>query len=706
MIGSKLAHYTIEEKLGGGGMGVVYRAKDTKLRRQVALKVLHKDRAVSEEARKRFLNEALMAAALHHPNICTVYDFGEEEGLSYISMAYIPGRSIADIVSEGPLAVDRALKIAVQIANALKAAHNHKIIHRDIKGANVIVGDDGRVTILDFGIAKLGGQPTQTGKGETLGTVAYMSPEQATGEVVDPRTDIWSLGVCLYEMLAGELPFKGYHDSAVFYQIVHQDAPSLSDKGVEVPALVETIIEKAMSKQRERRYKRIDEMLDDLERAVGGAEAKRAGEEPSIAILPFMNMSDDAKQTYFCDGIAEEIINALTHVGKIRVVSRTSSFAFRDSKEDARKIGRKLGVQSLLEGSVQKAGNRLRITTQLVDVADGYHLWSERFDRELEDVFAIQDEIARNVVDALKVTLTDTEKAALEKVPTTDMEAYDFYIRGKQHYYGMDKKSLDLARNLFTSAIIRDPNYALAYCGLSDCYSMVLTFHDTDKANVENALTASRRALELDGELAEAHASVGLALSLGGKYEEAEAEFERAIELAPKLFEAYYFYARSRRAQGKLEKAAELFEKAHEVRPEEYEAIILGAGTYRGLDRDDDVRRCFEIGIAAVEKHLEHHPKEARGWYFGAHALHELGDVDKALEWNEKAMQLAPRDPATLYNAACLFSLMGKIDKAFECLNRAVEHGFANRTWTENDPDLDAIRKDPRYEELLKEMPE
>jgi tetratricopeptide (TPR) repeat protein len=235
---------------------------------------------------------------------------------------------------------------------------------------------------------------------------------------------------------------------------------------------------------------------------------------------------------------------------------------------------------------------------------------------------------------------------------------------------------------------------------------MVLTFHDTDKANVENALTASRRALELDSDLAEAHASLGLALSLDGKYEEAKAAFERAIELAPKLFEAYYFYGRACRSQGMNAKAVELFEKAHEVRPEEYEAAILAAGTYRGLGQHDDVRRSFKVGFAAAEKHLEHRPDEARAWYFGAHALHELGDVEKALKWNEKAMELAPRDPATLYNAACLFSLMGEIDKAFECLDRAVEHGFANRAWTENDTDLDAIRSDPRYEALLKEMPE
>jgi len=705
MIGWTLGHYQIVEELGAGGMGVVYRATDTKLGRDVALKVLSPDRSVSEKDKARFLQEARAAAALHHPNICTIYDVGEDRGDLYIAMAFIAGRGVNDIVRQGPMNLERALKIGMQVAEGLEAAHRLDIVHRDIKSANIIVDDSGNATIVDFGIAKLAGRPTQAGEELFVGTVAYMSPEQAKGGSVDHRTDIWSLGVCLYEMIAGELPFHSEYDSAVIYQIVNQDPPSLVHRDPPVPADVAQIIRRALEKRPESRYQTVSDMLADLRgtlRDVGVGGDRR---EPSIAVLPFENMSDDRKQDYFCDGMAEEIINSLSQIEHLRVVARTSSFAFRDRILDIREIGRELGVDTLLEGSVQKSGNTLRITTQLVDVRSGYHLWSERFDRTLEDVFAIQDEIARNVVRALKVTLTENERRVIAKVPTTDVEAYDLYIRAMQRYHEMTSRELGYARNLLTSAIIRDPNYALAYCGLSDCYAMIGSFYDHDHSNIEHALTASRKALELDSELAQAHASYGLALSLDKRYDEAEKEFLAAIDLAPKLYEAYYFYARSCRPQGKLEKAAEMFEKASEVRPEDYQSPILAADTYRGLGRHDDMVRCFRKGLAAAEKHVEHHPGEARAWYLGAHAHYELGDRETAMKWNERAMELGPRDTATLYNAGCLFSLMGEFDKCFECLHRAVEFGFSNRAWVETDPDLQPIRSDPRYEPLLRRFP-
>ena len=705
MIGKMLAHYHVVEELGGGGMGVVYRAVDSKLKRDVALKVLAPERALSDKDKKRFLTEARAAAALQHPNICTVYDIGEDDGVSYIAMAYAPGRSLQDILRRGPVEVKRALTIAIQIADALRAAHDKHIVHRDIKSANVIVDHGGRVTILDFGIAKLAGQVSQTSEGRTLGTVAYMSPEQAAGEDVDPQTDIWSLGVCLYEMITGELPFKGLQDAVVLYQITNQAPPPLSQYGIDVPQAVERIVSKATEKNRQSRYRHAEDILADLKLARRQLKQETGNKEPSIAVLPFSNMSDDKKQDYFCDGMAEEIINNLMQINGLRVVARSSSFAFRGQRVDIREIGRQLGVETLLEGSVQKSGKRLRITTQLSDVGNGYHLWSDRYDRDLEDVFAIQDEIARNVVQALKVTLSDKEKRVIEKVPTTDMQAYDFYIRAMQRYHEMDKKGLEYARNLFTSAIIKDPNYALAYCGLSDSYSMIATFYDSDRSNIENALTASGKALELDGELAQAHASFGFALSLDGRYGEAEREFLLATDLAPKLFETYYFRARSFRAQGKLEEAAAMFEKASDLQPQDYQAPILAGDTYRGLGRPDEVDQWFRKGLTAAEKHLELHPEEARAWYLGAHALYGLGDQDKAQEWNERAMHMAPRDPGTLYNAACLFSLMGDPDHCFECFERALEHGFSNRAWLENDPDLEPVRSDPRYRELLSQLP-
>jgi serine/threonine protein kinase len=530
MIGKKIAHYNITAELGGGGMGVVYKAEDTKLGRTVALKVISPERPVSEKDKARLLREAQSAAALRHPNICTVFEIGEEGDIAFISMDYVPGHRLEEIVEEGPMETARALKIAYQIAQGLQAAHDKNIVHRDIKCANIMVDEDDQVTILDFGIAVLPGR-TQTGEGRTFGTIAYMSPEQTQGSAVDHRTDIWSLGVCLYEMLAGRRPFEGRHDTAVVYQIVNQHAPSLTSLGIDAPKSVTRILNKALEKDPDDRYQLVDQMLADLKLAMKELElgAAAGASQPSVAVLPFTNMSADKEQDYFCEGIAEDIITSLSQIEGLRVAARTSSFALKDTRMDVREIGRKLGVETLLEGSVRKAGKRLRITAQLVNANDGYHIWSERYDRNLEDVFAIQDEIGHNIVQALKVTLTDREKRAMEKVPTTDMAAYEFYIRGRQHFFSMGAKGLEYARNLFTSAIIRDPKYALAYCGLSDCYSLTYQYYDSNRSNVENALTASRKALELDAELAEAHASLGLAMSIDERYEEAEKEFERAI---------------------------------------------------------------------------------------------------------------------------------------------------------------------------------
>ncbi len=705
MIGRQIAQYRIMSELGGGGMGTVYRAEDTRLGRDVALKVLSVGRSVSKSDTDRFLKEAQAAAALRHPNICTVYDAGEAEGVWFISMAYIPGRSLRDITSSQALPCDRALDIAIQMARALKAAHSQRIVHCDVKSANVIVDDDGVATVLDFGIAKLMGHTTQSGQSLVVGTVSYMSPEQASGGVVDHRTDIWSLGVCLYEMLAGELPFKSDHNSAIIYQIINRDPPSLGTAAIGTSSSVIRIVRRAMEKKAQDRYHSIDDMLVDLERAKAELESGAEPAEPSIAVLPFTNLSTDAEQDYFCDGMAEEVINRLVHVVGLRVVARTSSFAFRNSGLDIREIGRKLSVDNVMEGSVQKAGTRLRITAQLISVSDGFHLWSQRYDRELEDVFAIQDEIARSIVEALAVKLTDREKRVIERVPTRDIRAYDFFMHGLHLYHQMDKRGLELARNMFTSAIVRDPDYAPAYSRLADCYSMIRTFYDEDHSNVENALTASEKALELEPDLAEARASYGLAMSLNGQFAQAEAQFQHAIKLAPKLFEAYYFYARACRAQGNLEKAAEMFEKASEVWPEDYQAPILAADTYRGLDRPDDMQRAFRRGLENAERQLEHHPEESRAWYLGAHAHLELGNKEKALEWTEKAIEIGGRDPATLYNAACLFALIGEYDRCFQCFETAVENGFSNRPWLENDPDLEPIRNDSRYRDLLDKIP-
>ncbi|MFQ6008752.1 MAG: protein kinase, partial [Candidatus Zixiibacteriota bacterium] len=394
MISNTISHYKILEKLGSGGMGVVYKAQDTKLDRYVALKFLPLALSQDEENKKRFINEAKAASALNHPNIATIYEIDEVDGQMFIAMEYIEGKALNEIIhtnlSKGST-LRKVLDYAIQITEGLSKAHAKGIIHRDIKPANILVTEEGLVKIVDFGLAKLAGRTMLTKEGTTLGTVAYMSPEQTQGTDIDHQTDIWSLGAVIYEMLTGEPPFKGDYEQAVIYSILNEEPKPLYDFRDDVPHKLAQLVDKALQKASKERHENMAELQEAL-RSVA-QPMRSAGQKegvPAIAVLPFANMSADPQQEYFCDGMAEEIINALVNVEGLRVAARTSAFAFKGKQEDIREIGRKLSVDKVLEGSVRKAGNRLRVTAQLIDVADGYHLWSERYDRELQDIFAIQ----------------------------------------------------------------------------------------------------------------------------------------------------------------------------------------------------------------------------------------------------------------------------------------------------------------------------
>jgi adenylate cyclase len=437
---------------------------------------------------------------------------------------------------------------------------------------------------------------------------------------------------------------------------------------------------------------------------VSAVQATAAGAGKSIAVLPFVNMSADPENEYFTDGIAEEIINALTKVQALRVASRTSAFAFKGKSEDIGEIGRKLKVTTVLEGSVRKAGNKLRVTAQLVNVADGYHLWSERYDRQLEDVFAIQDEIAENIVRALRVVLSDEEKHAIEQAPTTDIEAYDYYLRGRQFFHQFRRTGIQFARRMFERAMEADPNYAPAYAGAADCCSFLYMYWDASKANLEGADAYSRKALELAPELADAHASRGFAVSLSRQYDQAQREFETAIRLNPKLYEAHYLYARACVQEGKLEEAVQHFEDASRVRPEDYQALFLMQPALKQLGRKADAQAVLRRGLQVAEKHLELNPDDARALYLSAGGLVQLGERERGLEWARRAFSIDPEDSGVLYNVACVYALVGQTDDAIECLEKAIQNGFGHREWLENDSDLNSLRGDPRFEALRRKL--
>jgi len=696
--------YVLGGEIGRGGMAVVYRARDQRHDRDVAVKVLNRDIAASVGP-DRFLREIRTAARLNHPHIIPLHDSGESEGLLYYVMPFIEGRTLRQRLQfEKRLPVSEAVGIGRQVAAALDYAHRLGIVHRDMKPENVMLYE-GEALVMDFGIAKAlitAGGDTLTRTGSTLGTPAYMSPEQAAGgDDVDARSDQYSLACMMYEMLTGVPPFTGASAQAIIAKRFAEVPKPVSTLANGVPAIVDRAVSRALSREPAERFSTTLEFSVALEAGADvGGEQKSNGARQSIAVLPFTNMSADPENEYFSDGIAEEIINSLTKVQALDVVSRTSAFAFRSTKEDIREIGRKLEARTVLEGSVRKAANRLRVTAQLIDVQSGYHLWSERYDREIADIFAIQDEIADNIVKALRIVLTAREHMALKKSATRDVRAYEYYLRGRQLFHQHRRETHVRARELYRRAIEIDPNYALAYAGIADSASFQYMYIGGEERDLEEADTASRRALELDPSAAEAHASRGLALTLTRNYPEAESELAEAMRLDPTLFEAPYFYARTALAQAKYALAAEMYGRAAALRPDDYQPVALSVTVLEKLDRHEAARDANLRALALIERAVEINPGDQRALYLGVGALVRLGDFKRAEEWTARVLALDPEEPATLYNLACDQAVMGHTEKALDLLDSAIARGFAHSDWLRNDPDLTSLRGDPRFEQL------
>ena len=708
MIGKIVSHYEILEKLGEGGTGVVYRALDETLNRIVALKIFHDQLSTDEEQKAFLIREAQAAGALNHPNIRTIYEIDETDEYLFLSMAFIEGASLKKKIIDGPLSLEALVSIAFQVADGLETAHKNGIIHRNLNSANILITDRRLAKILNFGLPPPSIEAEQTVPSKFVNPTAYLSPEFLRDEKVDQRTDVWSLGVVLYEMLTAKLPFKGANPENLIQSILNDAPQHLSVMSIEIPGKLEQIFTRALAKPLQNRYQSISEIIVDLQALqISQQDTGQSAElqtQPSIAVLAFEDMSPAKNQEYFCDGIAEEIINDLAQVGGLRVASRTSSFAYKGAREDIRNIGKKLGVQSVLEGSVRRSDNRIRITTQLVNVTDGYHLWTEQYDRELEDVFAIQEEIAHSIARTLKIELTEEEKHAIERTPTSSIEAYDFYLRGRRFFYRHTRKYTHHAIEMFSHAIEKDTSYARAYAGKADCYSYSFWYFGGSTADLEQAEKDSETALRLDPNLSEAHAARGLALSLTKMFEEAEKEFETAIELNPNLFEAYYFYARACFIQGKHAEAKDLYLKASRVNPTDYQSPALLAFLYKSMGQEEKMEPVLYEALDKVERHLALNPDDSRAIYLGADVLIRLGEKPKAMEYVKRLAATERDEPYLLYGIACLYSLIEKPEEAVYYLTKSVEAGFAHRQYLEKDSDFDPIREHPSYKALIKEL--
>ena len=723
--------YRIIQKIGEGGMGVVYKALDTKLDRPVALKFLPSELTRDQVSKKRFIQEAKAAAALNHPNITVVYEIGEDKGRTFIAMEFIEGQTLKDKIEARPLAVGEALDIASRVAEGLGEAHKKGIIHRDIKPANIMLTRKGQAKIMDFGLAKLAWGADLTKPSMIMGTVAYMSPEQAKGEDVDQRTDIWSLGATLYEMLTGKLPFGSRQGPSLIHAILNEKPGPLR---LEYPAIsrpAQRLILKMLEKDPKNRHRSVDEILKDIS-DVELAPSAVPEPQKSIAVLPFVNMSADPENEYFSDGLTEELINALTKIRDLRVVARTSSFAFKGEKTDIREVGAKLNVKTLLEGSVRKAGSRLRITAQLINVADGYHLWSERFDSEMEDIFAIQDEITERIVTKLKAELLPPEGSFRTKRPP-NIESYDQYLRGR---YSMSKFLIDKAIEHYEQAIALDPDCAPAHASLAEAYVLLSTGFDVlpSREAMPKAREAAQKALEIDPSLAEAHVSLGMvAMCYDWDRSAAMKHFRKATALNPNSAVAHQWLEMLwTYLEGDLDQAQAAIERAQELDPmnllikarvgyiyifrRDYDRAVLFFRSllelepnfplaYVGLMESYGRWGRFNESLAAGEKSIElQGPSRVSGAQLGA-----LGFWAARAGKNTRARQLlkeletrAKTGYGSNFWMAAIHHGLGETDRAFQLFGKCLEERDGSMFYIMALPSFDI--DDPQFAALLRKM--
>jgi serine/threonine protein kinase/Tfp pilus assembly protein PilF len=736
----KIGRYEICSQLGAGGMGEVYLANDTKLDRKVALKILPPDVVVTESGSndrvRRFIQEAKAASALNHPNILTIYEIDEIDGEHFIATEFVDGETLRDRIRFTPLNPAEAIDVAIQVASALCATHTVGIIHRDIKPDNIMLRRDGIAKVLDFGLAKLTREherpssntdsmaPTQnminTAVGVVMGTAHYMSPEQARGLEVDARTDLWSLGCVLYEMIAGRQPFHGPTSLDVMSGILQREPEPLTQHLPDGPRELDRLVARMLRKNREQRYQTAQDLLNDLKvvkldldtqshrasfsRSSGQVSAESVPDK-SIAVLYFENMNSEHDSDYFCAGMTEDIITDLSKIKELKVVSRTDVLPFRNKEVNTRQVGEALRVNYILEGSVRKAGNRIRITAQLISVREGYHLWAERFDRQVEDIFDLQNEVSQKIVDALKVSLSDSERQALTQKPTDDLRAYDFYMRGRELLYLKGRRNTENAIHMFENAVAIDPGFASSYAGLAEAYSSMYEWYDGNSSWLSKSIEINQKALELEPSSLEAKFGIAMVYFHHRRLTESKRVLEAILKENSEFYPAYLRLGRIAELSDDLEGALKYYRRAAELKPYDEDPWRSLVGVQRKLANvaaaEEAALKVIEITSRKLEASLDDIIVMSRL----AEAYARFGSRVEANATLRRVLELEPNDGLAVYNCACAYALLGDKQASLILLRRAFDSGFRTVAhWAKTDTAFDALRADAEFQQLVAEL--